>query len=690
MQKFDRKYVRASDIDANLCFQFVEKEGTRIDDTNLDIDSLREENSGSVSVSQLWVNGERVSLPVSTFSKHIRCSCCVKTPWCSFPLKAKDLICDAKVVVQLQDLRSQPINENSGEVLISANSSLLSGKTERCVLNMDDTKLANKRKPGKYSHWADSLLSVRLQHQDGIENVHPSLPSHSTIAKFPKSPYPVVVQESESQYALSGHPRQNQVGARCMVNDPEISRENPIELKRHKLGRSHNDFISEKNAKPSVDERKKLTEILISPSKVLKQSEKRLLWKFRYTLVDDKHALTKFLRAVDWKDSYETKQALSLLEKWDDVDIADALELLSSYFSNQQVRLHGIRALARADDDEFSCYLLPLVQALRFEKEFPNQLSEFLETRVLESFNLCNFYFWYSHSVTGEKSYGEMYQSVLQSFVRFLEKSEVGITFLLEIRKQEKLVEDLLQLNLACRQSNRRIDKKIEKLRWFLKNDPKFSHLQKINEALKMPVRPDLSVSGIIPEKASMFKSALSPLNLTFQTLDPSSMYKVIFKSGDDLSQDQMIINIIKLMDRLLKRVNLDLKLTPYNVLATSENDGFVDFVPESFTITSILEKFDNSIIEFLKFYNDTPTAFGDSLDSFVKSCAGYCVITYLLAIGDRHLDNLLVTKSGRLFHIDFGFVFGNDPKPFPPPMKLCKEMVEAMGQSDSVHYHKF
>eukprot|EP01083_Nonionella_stella_P079565 218409_1 len=230
----------------------------------------------------------------------------------------------------------------------------------------------------------------------------------------------------------------------------------------------------------------------------------------------------------------------------------------------------------------------------------------------------------------------------------------------------------------------------IEKLRWFLKNDPKFSHLQKINEALKMPVRPDLSVSGIIPEKASMFKSALSPLNLTFQTLDPSSMYKVIFKSGDDLSQDQMIINIIKLMDRLLKRVNLDLKLTPYNVLATSENDGFVDFVPESFTITSILEKFDNSIIEFLKFYNDTPTAFGDSLDSFVKSCAGYCVITYLLAIGDRHLDNLLVTKSGRLFHIDFGFVFGNDPKPFPPPMKLCKEMVEAMGQSDSVHYHKF
>ncbi|KAJ1673225.1 Phosphatidylinositol (PI) 3-kinase, partial [Spiromyces aspiralis] len=44
----------------------------------------------------------------------------------------------------------------------------------------------------------------------------------------------------------------------------------------------------------------------------------------------------------------------------------------------------------------------------------------------------------------------------------------------------------------------------------------------------------------------------------------------------------------------------------------------------------------------------------------------------------------------GNLFHVDFGFILGRDPKPFPPPMKLCKEMVEAMGGVDAPFYQRF
>jgi len=186
----------------------------------------------------------------------------------------------------------------------------------------------------------------------------------------------------------------------------------------------------------------------------------------------------------------------------------------------------------------------------------------------------------------------------------------------------------------------------------------------------------------------------MTPACLYFNRADSEEEYAVIFKHGDDLRQDQLVMQLILLMDKLLKKENLDLKLTPYRVLATSPKNGMLECVPKSTSIATVLKKYDGSIRQFLQaFHRDEQADFmikPDVLDTFVRSCAGYCVITYLLGIGDRHLDNLLLTEGGNLFHIDFGYILGNDPKPFPPPMKLCKEMVEGMGGADSKYYAQF
>ena len=372
-------------------------------------------------------------------------------------------------------------------------------------------------------------------------------------------------------------------------------------------------------------------------------------------------------RSMSWDDDKDdnNKTIKDYLKTCKTVDVEYALEFFTSRYNYQPVREFAVRCIRNVPKEELLLYIPQLLQAVK--AKYTTGLTEILVDHAKDDPIFASTLYWNSSiEADDNQQIGNLYK---------LLKETVSPEVRDELERQHHLIGlifKLLELKKTC---NLKGPTQIrDKTRDALQNDPEFSKLQNFPK-IRLPLDPTLFAVGIDPVDVKVFQSKLCPVMLSFH-LENGNRYRVIFKVGDDMRQDQLIIQLFEVMDHIFLHASLKLPITAYKTLAFTKDFGCCQFIENSSAIRDI-----NAAGKTIKdFLLEDKEPIEPKIEKFTASLAAYCVMTYVLKIGDRHDNNILVTRDGRLLHIDYGYILGDVTKPFTPPLKLSSEMVETIG----------
>ncbi|XP_030764148.1 phosphatidylinositol 4,5-bisphosphate 3-kinase catalytic subunit delta isoform-like isoform X2 [Sitophilus oryzae] len=391
--------------------------------------------------------------------------------------------------------------------------------------------------------------------------------------------------------------------------------------------------------------------------------DRETIWSHRkFWIKHTPELFPKLLLCIDWNKREDVSQAIVLTRECPKLPIEKALELLDYAYADQVVRSFAVQCLQDMSDEDLLLYLLQLVQAIKHELYLDCDLVNFLIKRALDNQKIGHYLFWHLRSEMQVASVSVRFGLILEAYCR---GSQEHIPVL---QRQLKSIEKLKQCSEIVRNRRDKEKAKAALKEYIVNNSAK--------DIVRSPLDPSYRCNGIKIEKCRVMDSKMKPLWIVYENYDRygEDVY-LIFKNGDDLRQDMLTLQMLKIMDKLWKREGLDLRMNPYNCISLEPRVGMIQVVLNAETIANIQKEKNSfaptasfrkgSILAWLKDHNTTEAALNKAIKEFTLSCAGYCVATYVLGIGDRHSDNIMVKKTGQLFHIDFGHILGHFKEKF-------------------------
>ena len=430
----------------------------------------------------------------------------------------------------------------------------------------------------------------------------------------------------------------------------------------------------------------------------LNNNEKSTLWNNRLGVAKmNSTLLPRLLQSCNFKNPKTNQELKKIFNSVANVTIVQAIELLSGRYVNELIREFAVEVLRKATFTDISHYLLQLVQALKYEKNIDNPLARFLlEQAIQHPITVGHEFFWHLRAEMFNPDVQKRFGLYLEVFLNKISEALYKI-----FRDEDSLLKELTQIAI-------KIKKKIPKE----ERDKMFREdLEKINKELSskkkevsLPLNFKYRIKGIYPERCRIMKSKKKPLWLTFKNSDPlGEDIVVMLKCGDDLRMDMVTMQLFKAMQTLWFENQLKVKMSLYKVLCTGDEQGMLEMVTNAETLASIHVKEGGAISQFfskapIKNWinkNKEDVSDEEAIENFLLSNVAYCLATFVLGIGDRHNDNIMVKRNGELFHIDFGHFLGHFKykmgiKRERAPFVFTRQFQTVLGDDNSPLYKQF
>ncbi|KAL7051140.1 hypothetical protein ACKWTF_004350 [Chironomus riparius] len=172
-------------------------------------------------------------------------------------------------------------------------------------------------------------------------------------------------------------------------------------------------------------------------------------------------------------------------------------------------------------------------------------------------------------------------------------------------------------------------------------------------------------------------------------------LLSAIVKSGDDLRQELMAVQLLQMFSLIWSEENIGLWVQPYKIVCLSNDSGLIEPILNTVSLHQIKKNSNKSLREYFidEYGGEMTDNFKMAQRNFMQSCAAYSLICYLLQVKDRHNGNILLHSDGHIIHIDFGFILSISPKNLgfeQSPFKLTPEFVEVMDGHESELFDEF